>query len=94
MSTWASGLRKHILNSDSLARLLSQALDRPVHFEEVLQLAEAGQPAARALIKEAGHGLGRLLAAICNLTMPERIIIAGEGARLAVAAHDVGDAGS
>ncbi|MFN3925403.1 MAG: MarR family transcriptional regulator, partial [Pseudarthrobacter sp.] len=27
--------------------------------------------------------LGRLIAAVCNLTLPQRIIIAGEGVRLA-----------
>ena len=81
-----------ILNSDSLARRASLALNRPVGFEEVLELAGAGQPAAVALVEEAGHGLGRLLAAICNLTMPERIIIAGESVRLAHLARAAVDA--
>jgi predicted NBD/HSP70 family sugar kinase len=59
-----------------------------VGFDEVLALAEDGQPAAAAVVDEAGRGLGRLLAAICNLTMPERLVIAGEAVRLAHVARE------
>jgi predicted NBD/HSP70 family sugar kinase len=82
-----------MLNSDALMRRASDALRRPVDFDEMLRLAEEGQPAARAILDEAGRGLGRLLAAICNLTLPERLIIGGEGvglARVARGALDVG----
>lgn len=47
----------------------------------------AGQPAALAVVTTAGRGLGRLLATICNLTMPQRIILGGEGVHLAAVAE-------
>jgi predicted NBD/HSP70 family sugar kinase len=87
------GCADSMLNSDALMRRASDALRRPVDFDEMLRLAEEGQPAARAILDEAGRGLGRLLAAICNLTLPERLIIGGEGvglARVARGALDVG----
>ena len=82
------GCAASVLNSDSIAGHVSQALNRVVTYEEALDLAESGDPAARRVIDDAGQGLGRLIAAICNLTLPQRIIIAGEGVRLAAVAHD------
>lgn len=82
------GCATSMLNSDSIARHVSAALGRTVGYEEALDLAEAGDPAARRVADDGGRGLGRLLAAICNLTLPERIIIAGEGVRLASVAED------
>ena len=35
------------------------------------------------MVDDAGRSLGRLLAAIANLTLPERVVIGGEGVRLA-----------
>lgn len=77
------GCATSVLNSDSIARHVSDALGRPVDYEQALDLAEAGDPAARRVTEDAGRGLGRLIAAVCNLTLPQRIIIAGEGVRLA-----------
>ena len=82
------GCAASVLNSDAIAGHVSQALGRMVTYEEALDLAETGDPAARRVIDDAGQGLGRLIAAICNLTLPQRIIIAGEGVRLAAVAHD------
>ena len=42
---------------------------------------------------DAGRGLGRLLAAIANLTMPETVVIGGEGVRLASVASEAVEAG-
>lgn len=81
------GCAATVLSSDAVARRTSQALGRQVAFDEVLALAEDGQPAAVAVTEEAGRGLGRLLAAICNLTMPECLVVAGEGVRLAQVAE-------
>lgn len=81
------GCAAAVLSSDAIARRAAQALGSPIDFDEVLTLADEGQPAAAAIVEEAGRGLGRLLAAICNLTMPEQIVIAGEGVRLAKVAE-------
>jgi predicted NBD/HSP70 family sugar kinase len=76
------GCATSLLNSDSIARRVSEALARPVDYETALNLARDGQPAARTIVDEAGRGLGRLLAAICNLTLPQHLILAGEGVGL------------
>ena len=72
---------------------MSQALGRPIAYQAALTLAVSGEPAARRIIDDAGRGLGRLLAAIANLTMPEVIVLGGEGVRLAEVAADAVDAG-
>jgi predicted NBD/HSP70 family sugar kinase len=77
------GCATSLLNSDSIARRVSEALARPVDYETALNLAREGQPAARTIVDEAGRGLGRLLAAVCNLTLPQHLILAGEGVGLA-----------
>jgi predicted NBD/HSP70 family sugar kinase len=87
------GCATSILNSDSIARHVSEALGRPVAYEEALDLCEQGDPAAMRVVEDAGRGLGRLIAAICNLTLPQRIIIAGEGVRLAAVARSAVEAG-
>ncbi|NQD89304.1 ROK family transcriptional regulator [Paenarthrobacter sp. CM16] len=87
------GCATSILNSDSIARHVSDALGNEVGYEQALDLALQNDPAARRVIDDAGRGLGRLIAAICNLTMPQRIIIAGEGVRLAAVARPALEAG-
>ncbi len=57
-------------------------------FDEALALAEAGEPAAREIVDASGHGLGRLIAAVANLTAPELVAIGGEGVLLAQVAAD------
>ncbi|MDQ0823300.1 putative NBD/HSP70 family sugar kinase [Arthrobacter sp. V4I6] len=82
------GCATSVLNSAAIARHVSDALGRTVDYEQALDLAQAGDPAAARVTDDAGRGLGRLIAAICNLTLPQRIIIAGEGVRLAYIAGD------
>lgn len=71
----------------------SAALQRPVGWDELLELAAAGHPVAARLVTDAGHGLGRLIAAVANLAMPDRIVLTGEGVDLARTASSVVDAG-
>jgi predicted NBD/HSP70 family sugar kinase len=82
------GCATSVLNSDAIARHVSDALGRSVDYEQALDLAQGGNPAAVRVVDDAGRGLGRLIAAICNLTLPQRIIIAGEGVRLASVAEE------
>jgi predicted NBD/HSP70 family sugar kinase len=82
------GCATSVLNSDAIARHVSDALGRSVDYEQALDLAQGGNPAAIRVVDDAGRGLGRLIAAICNLTLPQRIIIAGEGVRLASVAEE------
>ncbi len=80
------GCAHSLLTDTAIATEVSTALGRPVSFDEALDAAEAGDPAARRVVTDAGRGLGRLLAAVANLTVPQLIVIGGEGSRLATVA--------
>ncbi len=77
------GCAAALLDADAIVRYAGEAHGRPVGYDEVLALAEAGDPAARRILGDAARGLGILLAAVCNLALPERIVIAGEGVGIA-----------
>ncbi len=84
------GCAEGLLAIPSIERDVSTALNRPVTFDEALELAMAGESAARQILDASGHGLGRLIAAVANLTAPDKVIVGGEGVRLAeVAAGSV-----
>lgn len=87
------GCAKAILTDTAIAGSVSQALGRTVSYPAALNLAASGEAAARRIIDDAGRGLGRLLAAIANLTMPEAIVLGGEGVRLAEVASEAVEAG-
>jgi predicted NBD/HSP70 family sugar kinase len=59
------------------------ALRRPIRYEEVLDLAVDGDVLARRVVDDAARALGRLVAAVGNLTMPKVIVLTGDGIRLA-----------
>lgn len=77
------GCAESMLSTSVLARQLSFALDEAVEWEDMVRLANQRHPAARALIQEAAAALGKLIAAVANLTAPERVVIGGEGVDLA-----------
>jgi predicted NBD/HSP70 family sugar kinase len=60
----------------------AQAHGRDVGYAELLDLAQAGDPAAARVVNEAAYALGRLAAAVTSLTGVERTILSGEGVRL------------
>ncbi|UZN03293.1 ROK family transcriptional regulator [Cellulomonas sp. S1-8] len=76
------GCATAMLTIPSLTAQAGVALGRPVDFTELLALARDSQPVARRLVREAVTALGRLVAAVANLTMPERIVVTGEGVAL------------
>lgn len=82
------GCAHSVLSQSAISQAVSLALGRPVEYEEALNLAADGEAVARRVVDDAGRGLGRMLAAIANLTMPERIILGGEGVRLVDVAED------
>ncbi|MDQ0573841.1 ROK family transcriptional regulator [Agromyces albus] len=86
------GCAEGLLAIPSIERDVSMALGRQVTFDEALDLAEVGEPGAREILDVSGRGLGRLIAAVANLTAPDKVVIGGEGVRLAeVAAASVRD---
>lgn len=87
------GCAKAILTDSAITQSVSQALGKQLTYKAALNLAASGEPAARRIVDDAGRGLGRLLAAIANLTMPETVVIGGEGVRLASVASEAVEAG-
>lgn len=51
-------------------------------YEEILELAAAGEPMPARVIEEAARALGTLVAQIGNFVLPQKILLAGEGVGL------------
>ncbi|MER7245854.1 ROK family transcriptional regulator [Kribbella sp. NPDC000426] len=77
-----------LLTVGAITDQVGTAIGRPVGYDEALDLAAKGDPAAREVISRAGRALGKLIAAAANFTMPELVVLGGEGVRLAEVAHD------
>jgi predicted NBD/HSP70 family sugar kinase len=82
------GCMTALVTSGAMANAVSLARGRLTTYDEVLGLAEAGDPAAARAVVEAAHAVGRATAAITSLTGVERIILSGEGVRLVEIAPD------
>jgi len=77
------GCARSVLTTDAVVTAASAALGRELGYDEVMRLAALGDPGARRVVDDAARGLGRLIAAIANLTMPELVVLGGEGVQLA-----------
>ncbi|WP_433284667.1 ROK family protein [Pseudonocardia sp. CA-142604] len=73
------GCAEAVLTSGAITAAVGQALGRSVTYDEVLELAGAGQPAARRAVADAGRALGLLVADIAGLVDPDLVILTGEG---------------
>nr|WP_246314533.1 ROK family transcriptional regulator [Kineococcus aurantiacus] len=82
------GCADSLLTVAAVESRASTGLRRAVGYEEVLDLATAGDPVARRVVDDSARGLGVLVAAVANLTMPEMVILSGEGIRLAVVGEE------
>ncbi|TDW98202.1 ROK family transcriptional regulator [Kribbella sp. VKM Ac-2566] len=77
-----------LLTVSAVTSQVGAAIGREVGYDEALDLAAKGDPAAREIVDRAGRALGKLIAASANFTMPELVVLGGEGVRLAEVAHD------
>lgn len=82
-----------MLTLGELEARATRTLKRPVTFDQLLGLAQAGDPAAVQLVEASGYALGTLFASIANLTMPQRIVVGGEAVEIASVAHEAVMAG-
>lgn len=87
------GCSTSVLTIPAIIGATSVALGRAVTYDQALELALAAEPAAARVVGDAARGLGRLLAAVANLTMPEKIVVTGDGVRLATDFADQVQAG-
>lgn len=78
-----AGCADALLTIEAVTTRAATALRRPVDYDEVLDLADVGDAVCRRVVDDAARGLGRLVAAIGNLTMPKKIVLTGDGIRLA-----------
>ncbi|MBX3078475.1 MAG: ROK family transcriptional regulator [Salinibacterium sp.] len=76
------GCARSMLTQAAITQAVAAVRGTTVSYDEALDLALAGEPAAKRVIDDAGRGLGRMIAAVANLTAPERVILGGEGVRL------------
>ncbi|WP_156761411.1 ROK family transcriptional regulator [Microbacterium karelineae] len=82
------GCADAMLTIPAIEKDLSAALGHPVRWDEALGLVHSDDPAARQIFTASGRALGRLIAAVANLTAPELVIIGGEGVALAASTEE------
>jgi predicted NBD/HSP70 family sugar kinase len=78
-----AGCAEAMLTIGGVTARAATGLRRPVRYDEVLDLAVDGHPLARRVVDDAARALGRLVAAVGNLTMPKHVVLTGDGIRLA-----------
>ncbi|MFJ4466636.1 ROK family protein [Streptomyces sp. NPDC089424] len=71
-----------LLTIPSIRYQIRAATGRDHTYEEILDLAAAGEALCARVVAEAARGLGILLAHIANFAMPQKILLAGEGVGL------------
>jgi predicted NBD/HSP70 family sugar kinase len=76
-----SGCLEAIASGWALVRDLQQTGRSVGHIRGVVDLAVAGDPEARRLIRESGRHIGEVLAGAVNLLNPEALVIAGDMAK-------------
>lgn len=82
------GCAQAMLTSGSIAAQVSAAIRRSVTYDEALDLAREGDPAARAVVDASSAALGRLIALAANFTLQPTIVLAGDGIALFTVGED------
>ncbi|MEU6841163.1 ROK family transcriptional regulator [Streptomyces sp. NPDC046716] len=77
------GCAEAMLTIPAIRHRVSLGLGRDVDYDTCLDLAAAGDPVAARAVGDAAAALGRLTAAVGNLTLTERVVLSGDGIRLA-----------
>jgi predicted NBD/HSP70 family sugar kinase len=57
---------------------MRSSVGRELTTEELIVLAKTGDMGARRAIEDAGHAVGRAVAALCNLFNPEMVVVGGD----------------
>jgi predicted NBD/HSP70 family sugar kinase len=73
------GCSTAMLSTTSMCASAAVGLGRVVTYEELLALAASGNAVAVQVVGTAGRSLGRMIAAVANLTMVGAVVLSGEG---------------
>jgi len=76
------GCSTAMLSTTSMCASAAVGLGRRVAYDELLALAASGDPVAVQVVGTAGRSLGRMIAAVANLTMVGTVVLSGEGVGL------------
>jgi len=71
------GCLETIVSAPKLVALLQSAHDSPLSVADLLRLAHQGDAGAVRAIADSGRVIGRVLADLCNVLNPERIVAGG-----------------
>src|SRR5664280_1981638 len=82
------GCADALLSMTSIQTQTSLALGRSTSYDQVLDLATAGDPTADRIVSNAARAFGVLIVAVANIALPERVLLTGEGIRLAEVGWD------
>lgn len=73
-----TGCAESLLTAKAILARARLALDGDVTHEDLLALP-VSNAAAASIVKAAAYGLGKLIASVANLALPEKIILTGDG---------------
>lgn len=76
------GCSTAMLSTTSMCASAAVGLGHRVAYDELLALAASGDPVAVQVVGTAGRSLGRMVAAVANLTMVGTVVLSGEGVGL------------
>ncbi|MBD8729137.1 ROK family protein [Frigoribacterium sp. CFBP 13707] len=76
------GCSTAMLSTTSMCASAAVGLGHRVAYDELLALAASGDPVAVQVVGTAGRSLGRMIAAVANLTMVGSVVLSGEGVGL------------
>lgn len=82
------GCSSAVLTTVGMSAQVQAAVGRTIPYEEILEMALAGDPVASAVVDSAARSLGRLIALAANLTMQPTVVLAGDGIALWAIAED------
>ena len=77
------GCAEAMLTMPLIQRELASTTGRDVGWDEIIQSARRGDDVTTRVLARSGQALGKLIAAIANLTAPDFVLIGGEGVELA-----------
>ena len=71
------GCLETLAAAPAIVDLLRRSLGHDLTIEEIIERAEAGDPGCRRAIADSGRHIGRVLADVCNLLNPQRVVVGG-----------------